>query len=66
MLMKRVWALLLVLACVLCAQGFAEPVQPQPTLPPYRHILNISFSANPAELVLPGEVTLTFTITNTS
>lgn len=40
--------------------------QSEPTTPPMRHILAVGFSADPGELVAPGEVTLTFTITNTS
>ena len=70
--MRRFAALLAALAlALLCAGGFAMPMAraeeaPQPTLPPLRHILDISFSVSPAELVEPGEATLTFTITNAS
>lgn len=70
--MRRFAALLAALTlALLCAGGFAMPTArseeaPPATLPPLRHILDISFSVSPAELVEPGEVTLTFTITNAS
>ena len=66
--MRRFAALLAAFALAfLCAGGFAmSEAAPTGTLPPLRHILDISFSVSPAELVDPGAVTLTFTITNTS
>ena len=69
--MRRFAALLAALALAfLCAGGFAMPKaraeDAEATLPPLRHILEISFAVSPAELVEPGAVTLTFTITNTS
>ena len=69
--MRRFAALLAALALAfVCAGGFAMPVAcaegGEATLPPLRHILEISFSVAPAEMVEPGPVTLTFTITNAS
>ena len=66
--MRRFAALLAAFALAfLCAGGFAmSEAAPTGTLPPLRHILDISFSVSPAELVDPGTVTLTFTITNSS
>ena len=69
--MRRFAALLAALAlALLCAGGFAMPSaraeSAEPTHPPLRHVLDISFSVSPAELVEPGEATLTFTITNAS
>ena len=66
--MRRFAALLAAFALAfLCAGGFAmSEAAPTGTLPPFRHILDISFSVSPAELVDPGTVTLTFTITNSS
>ena len=69
--MRRFAALLAALALAfVCAGGFAMPVTRaeggEATLPPLRHILEISFSVAPAEMVEPGPVTLTFTITNAS
>ena len=69
--MRRFAALLAALALAfVCAGGFAMPVARaeggEATLPPLRHILEISFSVAPAEMVEPGPVTLTFTITNAS
>ena len=69
--MRRFAALLAALAlALLCAGGFAMPMAraegAEPTQPPLRHVLDISFSVSPAALVEPGAVTLTFTIANTS
>ena len=69
--MRRFAALLAALAlALLCAGGFAMPSAraegTEPTQPPLRHVLDISFSVSPAALVEPGAVTLTFTIANTS
>lgn len=69
--MRRFAALLAALAlALLCAGGFAMPMAraegTEPTQPPLRHVLDISFSVSPAALVEPGAVTLTFTIANTS
>ena len=69
--MRRFAALLAALALAfLCAGGFAMPAAraegAEPTQPPLRHVLDISFSVSPAALVEPGAVTLTFTIANTS
>ena len=66
--MRRFAALFAAFALAfLCAGGFAMPgARAESTLPPLRHILDISFSVSPAELVEPGPVTLTFTIANTS
>ena len=69
--MRRFAALLAALAlALLCAGGFAMPSAraegAEPTQPPLRHVLDISFSVSPAALVEPGAVTLTFTIANTS
>ena len=69
--MRRFAALLAALAfALLCAGGFAMPAAraegAEPTQPPLRHVLDISFSVSPAALVEPGAVTLTFTIANTS
>lgn len=63
--MRRFAALLTWLALALaCAGGVA--MSETATQPPLRHILEISFSVSPTELVDPGEVTLTFTIANAS
>lgn len=59
------WLLAIISLAIVFAGGFAMS-ESEPTLPPFRRILNINFSVTPAELVTPGEVTLTFTITNTS
>lgn len=56
----------LAMACVLLGtQGFAMS-ESEPTVPPLRHILDISLSISPDELVKSGDVTLTFTIRNDS
>lgn len=56
----------LVMACALLgAQGIAIS-ESEPTVPPLRHILDISLSVSPDELVESGDVTLTFTIRNNS
>ena len=44
----------------------AEEAAPEATLPPLRRILEISFNSRPDEMVTAGEVTLGFTIANTS
>lgn len=64
--MRRFAALFAAIAfAFLCAGGFAVS-ESGATQPPLLHILDISFSASPAELVEPGEVTLSFTLTNSS
>lgn len=63
--MYRVRWMVAIALALLCAGGVAMS-QSEPTTPPMRHILAVGFSADPGELVAPGEVTLTFTITNTS
>lgn len=50
---------------ILGAQGIAMS-ESEPTVPPLRHILDISLSVSPDELVESGDVTLTFTIRNDS
>ena len=58
--------IILAMACVfLCTQGIAIS-EADPTVPPLRHILDISISATPNELVQGGDVTLTLVISNTS
>lgn len=55
---------ILVLSCaILFAQGFAISEE---TAPPLRHILEIKLAIKPVELVVPGDVALTFTISNPS
>lgn len=54
------------MACAfLCAQGIAMS-EPEATVPPLRHILDIGLTVSPDELVEPGEVTLTISIVNDS
>lgn len=54
------------MACAfLCAQGIAMS-ETEATVPPLRHILDIGLSVSPDELVEPGEVTLTLSVTNDS
>ena len=63
--MRRFVWLIALLICALCGQRFvalAETSEAQDQ----EHILSISLVANPSELVMPGDVTLTFTIVNTS
>lgn len=56
----------LAMACALLgAQGIAMS-ESEPTVPPLRHILDISLSISPDELVESGDVTLNFTICNDS
>lgn len=56
--------LILALSCALIfAQGFAIS---EGTTPPLRHILEIKATVKPAELVAPGDVTVTFSISNPS
>ena len=63
--MRRLAALLTAFALAFaCAGGFA--VSESGNAPQPGRILDISFSAAPAELVEPGEVTLSFTVTNSS
>ncbi len=58
--------LILAMACALfCAQGIAVS-ETAPTVPPLRHILDISLAVSPDELISSGEVSLAFTITNDS
>ena len=59
------WLLAIISLAIVLAGGFAMS-ESEPTLPPFRRVLNINFSVTPVELVVPGEVTLTFTITNAS
>ena len=44
----------------------AEAGQAEATTPPLRRVLEIAFSVRPAFMVVPGEATLSFTITNIS
>lgn len=54
------------MACAfLCAQGIAMS-ESVPTVPPLRHILDISLDITPSELLEKGEVTLTLTVRNAS
>lgn len=56
----------LAMACALLgAQGIAIS-ESEPTVPPLRHILDISLSVSPDEMVESGDVTLTFTVRNDS
>jgi len=64
--MRRIAAAILAMILALFAAGGFAVAQSLATLPPVRRILNISLSVKPAELVVPGDVTLTFTITNAS
>lgn len=58
--------IILAMACVfLCTQGIAIS-ETDPTVPPLRHILDISLLVSPDEMVNGGDVTLTFVITNDS
>ncbi len=63
--MRRIAAVMLFVLALFGAGGFAA-AEGAATLPPVRRILNISLSVKPAELVVPGDVTLTFTIANAS
>ncbi len=52
------------LACaIFFAQGFAVSEE---TAPPLRHILEIKATVSPSALVTPGDVTVTFTLSNIS
>ncbi len=64
--MKRLWRILAAALAMLVAGGIAISEGPTPTTPALRRILSISLSVKPTELVAPGDVTLAFTITNTS
>lgn len=64
--MRRFAALFVCLALALACAGGVAMSEAAPTPPPLRHILDLSFSVSPSELVEPGEVTLTFTVANNS
>ena len=52
------------MACAfLCAQGIAMS-EPEATVPPLRHILDIAIAVSPDEMVDSGDVTLTFSVEN--
>jgi len=58
--------IILAMACVfLCTQGIAVS-ESSPTVPPLRHILDISLTVSPDELVTSGDVELTFNVSNNS
>ena len=63
--LRRVLALLFLLALPLLSAS-AEQLQPDATIPPLRRILDVSLSARPSAMVVPGEVTLSFIIVNVS
>ena len=61
---RAIRLLILALSCALfLAQGFAVSEE---TTPPLRHILEIKATVKPAELVAPGDITVTFSISNPS
>ena len=68
--LRRVLAPLFLLAALLLSTALfsasAEQLHPAATIPPLRRILDIALSARPSAMVVPGEVTLSFTITNVS
>ena len=65
---RRALAPTLILALLLISAvvSAASAEQPVATPPPLRRLLEVSFSARPSAMVVPGEATLSFTITNIS
>ncbi|MGI6240220.1 MAG: DUF7507 domain-containing protein [Christensenellales bacterium] len=59
------FALLAFVCAMFLAHGIAMS-ESASTTPPLRHILEIKLAVKPVELVAPGDVTLTFSITNAS
>ena len=57
---------LLAMICVMALAGFAVPALAEGDMPRAADVLDIDFSISPDELVGPGDVTMTFIITNQS
>lgn len=57
----------LIILAITCAIFFAQGIAfSEETPPPLRHILEIKAAVRPSELVAPGDVSVTFTISNPS